>query len=220
MLYIIITVIKNAVIKTKLRIIDVLFSGGLSEKMPPIASIEKKPANPIKTNTKIIAVRNHASLDCEKLEKIELLGLFLKINTSFIKNANNNNNGAVKNISYPKVALNPFGLKICNMIATTKKVKMAKIKNLYDNRSLTVDEEDRSLTVDEEDGSLKVNEEDRRLNQSLNQSLTKVGDIYICKVGKKLSIFIFILILYNIKFTYFPLPFFLRDILYKEQLNL
>ena len=186
MLYIIITVIKNAVIKTKLRIIDVLFSGGLSEKMPPIASIEKKPANPIKTNMIISPVRNHASLDCEKLEKIELLGLFLKINTSFIKNANNNNNGAVKNISYPKVALNPFGLKICNMIATTKKVKMAKIKNLYDNRSLA-----------------KVND---------------VGSIFI--VVGELLIFIFILILYNIKFTYFPLPFFLRDILYKGQLNL
>ena len=185
-LYIITTVIKNAVIKTKLRIIDVLFSGGLSENMPPIASIEKKPANPIKTNMIISPVRNHASLDCEKLEKIELLGLFLKINTSFIKNANNNNNGAVKNISYPKAALNPFGLKICNMIATTKKVKMAKIKNLYDNRSLA-----------------KVND---------------VGSIFI--VVGELLIFIFILILYNIKFTYFPLPFFLRDILYKGQLNL
>jgi hypothetical protein len=50
--------------------------------------------------------------------------------TSFTRNANNSNKGAVKAISYPKALLSPFGLKIYKNTTTMQKRKKNKTNKL------------------------------------------------------------------------------------------
>ena len=152
-----------------------LFFGGVLEKVPPTANIEKNPAKAIKNIHDNVTGKNHGCVDCENLDNHEFCGVFLKITTSLIKYANINSVGYVINISYPSAIVKPFGLNIKTNRIIIHNKKRNKIKKLYDVKSLS-------------------------------------------KVKDGGSIFI-VLILYNIKFTYFPLQFFLRDIRDKVPLN-
>ena len=89
----------SEIIINKFNIIDVLFSGGLSDNTPPTYKTIKTPSIPIdKIDKKTIGI-NILLFDSENFEKIEFDGLFLNSKISLIKNVINNTKGIVINIS-------------------------------------------------------------------------------------------------------------------------
>jgi hypothetical protein len=86
---------KNMTNIMKLIIVDILFSGGESEKIPPIYNII------IKAIIDIDIIDDNKIVDpfvCGRNENLDADGLFLKMNNSFIKKEIKSINGVINNV--------------------------------------------------------------------------------------------------------------------------